>query len=520
MTKFILPCLFRHLAITAACGVFCAHSAAAGTIHVPNSSFETPETSFVDPRIDSWQKAAKPAWYDEGSGFLWDQLVGLFANTTPPDPTHIDNCDGNQAIFIFALPEVSLFQDYRTMDWSQTEPAGEFEATFRPGRSYTLTVGVIGGGGNMTNDVTLDLMLNFIDAAGDRLPVARTTITNTAAAFGNTTQFVDFQVHVPAVKATDPWADRRIGIQLLSTVRPDLAGGYWNVDNIRLEETIEVPNGSFEAPATSFADPRADGWQKTPKPFWYDESGGYLWDQLVGQFANTAPGSADHIANCDGNQAIWLFAVPEVGFFQDYESTDWADLEPDRNFDVRFEVGRSYTLTVGVLGGGGNMLEGVTALAGLYFRDASGNRVSVASTNIVYTESAFTNAENQKRFVDYEVRVPTVRAEDAWANQHIGIQFLSTVQPELAGGYWDLDHVRLVEVMEPSLNTTVAPDGGLKLVVQSAPGMSFEVLSSESMTVPVTDWMSIGTVTNVTGKVDIDITREESAGFYQTRRLP
>jgi hypothetical protein len=47
---------------------------------------------------------------------------------------------------------------------------------------------------------------------------------------------------------------------------------------------IEIPNGSFESPETPFAEPGLDSWEKTPKPFWYDEGGGGLWIQLTGVF--------------------------------------------------------------------------------------------------------------------------------------------------------------------------------------------------------------------------------------------
>ncbi|PYI81769.1 MAG: hypothetical protein DME26_19260, partial [Verrucomicrobia bacterium] len=68
---------------------------------------------------------------------------------------------------------------------------------------------------------------------------------------------------------------------------------------------ITVPNGSFESPATPFVNTHVDSWQKPPKPPWYDESGGNFWDQLTGVFKNTPSGSADHIDNCDGSQAVW-----------------------------------------------------------------------------------------------------------------------------------------------------------------------------------------------------------------------
>jgi hypothetical protein len=75
-------------------------------IYVPNASFESPETTFVDVNIDLWQKPPKPWWYDESGGFLWIQLTGVFLNLPPTDPDHIDNCDGNQAAWLFAVPEV------------------------------------------------------------------------------------------------------------------------------------------------------------------------------------------------------------------------------------------------------------------------------------------------------------------------------------------------------------------------------------------------------------------------------
>src|SRR4051794_27465521 len=65
-------------------------SAHAQEIAVPNASFESPQTSFVDPRIDFWQKSPKPSWYDESGGFLWDQLAGVFLNVAPTNSAYID----------------------------------------------------------------------------------------------------------------------------------------------------------------------------------------------------------------------------------------------------------------------------------------------------------------------------------------------------------------------------------------------------------------------------------------------
>src|SRR5262249_29890310 len=82
--------------------------ASSGAISIPNNSFESPATPYVSINIDSWQKSDKPAWYQEGGGLLWTQLTGIFKNTPTNSSDHIDNCDGNQALWLFAVPEVAL----------------------------------------------------------------------------------------------------------------------------------------------------------------------------------------------------------------------------------------------------------------------------------------------------------------------------------------------------------------------------------------------------------------------------
>jgi hypothetical protein len=138
-----------------------------------------------------------------------------------------------------------------------------------------------------------------------------------------------------------------------------LLSGWW-CGGAAIAAPVAVPNSSFELPSTGFVNINIDNWQKNPKPDWYVESGGYLWSQLTGIFRNTSPGTDDHIVNITGNQAIWLFAVPGVELFQDYESTDWNHPSPMHAFDAVYEVGRSYQLSVGVIGGGGGMLDGAT----------------------------------------------------------------------------------------------------------------------------------------------------------------
>ncbi len=285
-------------------------------------------------------------------------------------------------------------------------------------------------------------------------------------------------------------------------------------------EIIPVPNHSFELPTTEFADPRIDSWQEGPKPAWFDESNGYTWDQLTGVFANTLPGSADHIDNCDGAQAIFLFAVPQVVMFQDYDSTDWTNpLTPSHAFNAKYEVGREYDLTVGLIGGGGGMKLGVSLMLSLYYRDTPQTMATVAASNVVYTPTLFSN---NTHFVDINLRVPTVKASDLWAGKHIGIQILSTVAPDLIGGYWDIDNVRLSSSLpQPMLATPVLSEGALSFNVLSEPGARIEILTSPDASAPLANWNHLDTVTNSTGSMVF--TSEPlvtSPRFYLARQLP
>src|SRR5262249_24992493 len=161
---------------------------------------------------------------------------------------------------------------------------------------------------------------------------------------------------------------QHIGIQIESTVAPNLIGGVWDLDNVRLTENIGIPNFSFESVATQFADPRIDAWQKAPQPSTFDTNIFGTWDNLAGGFLNTAPTNADHIDNADGNQLAYLFAYPQTGIFQDYNSIDWSNNTPTHAFNARFNPGRSYTLTVGLTSSTQEPLtEGSALLMSLYY---------------------------------------------------------------------------------------------------------------------------------------------------------
>jgi hypothetical protein len=204
-----------------------ANGLQAGVIYIPNASFETPsapnELPYAIPAVADWQKAPVPSWWlDLGySAESWDQSVGTF-HKVPFAP--IDNIDGNQAAFFFSTPGVELFQD--------------LEARFEAGQSYRLTVGLVGGGLGMPLGIPIEIRLYYRDDAGNRIPVGATTALNNNAS-SHLSHLTDYELDIPEVAAGDSWAGRNIGVQLISTVTLDQAGGYWDVDNFRLTSVPE-----------------------------------------------------------------------------------------------------------------------------------------------------------------------------------------------------------------------------------------------------------------------------------------
>ena len=137
-------------------------------------------------------------------------------------------------------------------------------------------------------------------------------------------------------------------------------------------------------------------------------------------------------------------------------------------------------------------------------------------TNVAHSAALFPNRTN---FVDFAVVTPVVKTSDAHANQHIGIAIFSSIpfDPSMFGGYWDIDNVRLHEINRPRLSTSRIGE----IVIESDPGLKFDILASQSLSIPVANWTVIGSVENVTGTVTFqDPSTTKSPRFYIARYAP
>lgn len=220
---------------TAALFVLGTGSALAAAIPVPNGSFEapTPPPGFpVNVKINSWQETPQPAWFNPADfgGMTWDQLTGVFPNPAASDPTHIDNADGQQAAYLFAVPGAGLFQDYASVAWNETTPSHAFDATYAVGVAYELNVGVLAGPG-MGDGAGLRISLYYRDGTDSMVTVAARDVAFSAAEFPTVTHLNDYQVTLPIVAANDAWAGQKIGVSITVTAP---GASYWDVDNVRL----------------------------------------------------------------------------------------------------------------------------------------------------------------------------------------------------------------------------------------------------------------------------------------------
>lgn len=214
-------------------------------------------------------------------------------------------------------------------------------------------------------------------------------------------------------------------------------------------QAIFVPNHSFESQsAVGYlfgTNPNLDSWQKIAEPSYFGPAFGGMgigWTDTAGGFLNVATNTATPYINVVGDQAGYILAAPQVTLYQDYNSSAGHD------FNATFEIGKTYTLTLGLFGKN-TLAPGSTFEMSLYYRNGLDNKVKVGSRTITYSSDLFPTS-GALSLIDFEVSVPTVNLGDAWAGQHIGIQLESTIPIELTTlRNWDFDNVRLTAVPEP-----------------------------------------------------------------------
>ena len=223
------------------------------------------------------------------------------------------------------------------------------------------------------------------------------------------------------MQAGDAWAGKTIGIAIRAEGQ---AGGFWDLDNVRLIELapvlIPIENASFESPVVDpngfGAVPLVDGWIELDVDT--------VSSANTGVFANTEPNSFDHIVNADGSQLAFLGSQTGNALEQDLEAV--------------YKVGYSYCLTVGVGISSRfppSAVEPVDTLElVLYYRDAN-DIVDIAKQTVEATGRSFTELH------DFSVDLEPVQADDAWAGMNIGVAIRAEGQP---GGFWDLDNIRLI----------------------------------------------------------------------------
>ena len=498
----------------------------AAQLFVPNGSFETPVITNVDIRTDFWQDQPQSPFFDPSQfgGQPWETLMGRFANTDSGSFDHLENINGTQAAYIFTFPGAGLLQDFSSVDWTGTTNH-TFNATFEVGRSYHLTAGLTSSSNEpLTNGASIQMSLYYRGATNQLVVVAGTNIVFDTKVFTNLLRFVDFTLDLPTVRPIDPWAGHNIGIQFISTTfDPNLITGVWDLDNVRLSSTIVVPNGSFEFPPTTNVDIRIDAWEDNPQSPFFDPNqfGGQPWQTLMGRFANTDPGSFDHLDNIDGTQAAYIFTFPGAGFFQDFNSIDWSNTNgtPTHAFDVPLLPGRSYTLTAAITSSSNEPLtNGASIKMLLYSGDGPTNMTVLAATNVVFDNKVFTNFTH---FLDFQATIPQVKLSDPWAGNPLGIGFVSTTfEPNLVTGVWDVDNVRLTEKVATALSNPSLTNGQVNFTLQSEPGLAFEILASTNLTASPSPWTTLSTITNVTGSFLVSDSSTNHLRFYKARQLP
>jgi hypothetical protein len=282
-------------------------------------------------------------------------------------------------------------------------------------------------------------------------------------------------------------------------------------------QSIYVPNADFGSPVVPYEDialPEMISWEPVETPL---QQSNYEIGVFVNNPAYTNDVPDDYIYNCDGTQAAYIFSDYGLAILQDYDSVDSTGGPPSHAFNATYDVGKSYQLRAGLIASADfGQLPGVIMQMSLYYRDSSSNMVTIASSNVVFTTNVFTSITN---FVTFELDTPPVQTGDAWAGQHIGIQFLSVIPENLTnGGYWDLGNVQLAAT--PALINPMWSNGHFGATLLSQPGLVFQILTTTNLSAPLYLWSNVITVTNTSGTTSfVDPSPSYNQRFYQARQV-
>jgi hypothetical protein len=376
------------------------------SIPIANASFEAPA---VDPNafpavpvVEQWTEIDLDA---QGS-----TNTGVFGNTPADSDDHIVNADANQLAFLGSEQGNALEQD--------------LQAAYKVGCDYRLTVdvGVSSKFPPSTQEPidAVELILYYLEDANTVDIVSRTVDATGLSA----TELQDFSVYLPTVGSNEAWAGKTIGVAIRAAGLP---GGFWDLDHVRLVESVPVfipiANASFEAPAV---DPNAFPAVPVVEQ-WIEIDLDTLGSTNTGVFGNTAPGGDDHIVNVDGSLLAFLGSEKGNALEQNLEAT--------------YRMGCDYRLTVAV--GISSTFppsaqEPADTLELVFYYVDDANAVDIASRTVEVTGLSATQLR------DFSLTLPTVGSTDAWAGKTIGVAIRAAGLP---GGFWDLDHVRLVESM-------------------------------------------------------------------------
>lgn len=233
------PCIgkiLRLAALAVLAGLIGANAVQAQQIAVSNSLFELPATSYATPSIDLWN-TIPPQGSNEAS-------IGVFTNNPAFGAgAYITNCVGTQAAYMFSDPGLVLYQ--------------VLPVTYTVGAGYQLITSLIGGPASSeyaapTDGAVMQMSLFYLNGT-NLVTIGSTNVVNTTNTFSNIIQFIDFELDIPPVQGTNPWAGQNIGVAY-STLLPNgvQAGGTWELSNVRLFSTPcflnpAITNGQFTA---------------------------------------------------------------------------------------------------------------------------------------------------------------------------------------------------------------------------------------------------------------------------------